>query len=63
MHEKKNEEIKSALKEAGLKQWELAEKLGVAETTLCRWLRTELPAEKKQKMLQVIEDYDAEKEC
>ena len=60
---RKNEEIKSALKEAGLKQWELAEKIGVGETTLSRWMRTELPAEKKQKMLQVIEDYDAEKEC
>lgn len=33
---KKNEEIKSALKEAGLKQWELAEKIGVGETTLSR---------------------------
>lgn len=60
---KKNEEIRKAMRKALLPQWKLAELMGVCENTVNRWLRTELPAEKKQKILQVIEDYDAEKEC
>lgn len=60
---KRNIEIREAMRKASLPQWKLAELMGVCENTVNRWLRTELPADKKKQMLQVIEDYDAEKEC
>ena len=45
----KNIEIKKALKEKGLCQWQLAEKLGIHETTLCVKLRKELTQDEKEK--------------
>lgn len=53
----KNEEIRKAMKSKGLKQWELAELLGVSEQTMYRKLRTELPKEEKQKILEVINSF------
>lgn len=54
----KNIEIRNALKKHALKQWELAELLGVSEQTICRWLRKELPMEKKMFILNLIERSD-----
>lgn len=51
---KANQEIRSALKESGMKHWELAAAIGVDETTLCRWLRKELPDDKKSDILHII---------
>lgn len=58
----RNAEIREEMKIKKIPQWKLGELLGVSENTVNRWLRTELPADKKKQMLQVIEDYDAEKE-
>lgn len=55
-NEKKNAKVRSAMKEANVKQWELAELMEIAETTLCKWMRKELPEELQEKMLQLIED-------
>lgn len=41
---------------SNVKQWEVAEQLGVSEVTVCRWLRSELPKDKKVQILQAIED-------
>ena len=51
-----NLDIRSKLKEAGLYQWMLAERLGMAEQTLERKLRRELPTEEKQKIFSAIEE-------
>ena len=51
-----NLDIRSKLKEAGLYQWMLAERLGMAEQTLVRKLRRELPTEEKQKIFSAIEE-------
>ena len=51
-----NLEIRRNLKEAGLYQWMLAEKMGIAEQTLVRKLRRELPEEEKQKIFAIIEE-------
>lgn len=48
---KANQEIRKALKASGMKHWELAVAIGVDETTICRWLRKELPDEKKNHMV------------
>ena len=53
----KNHEIREALKASGMKQWELAEQLNVSEFTFSRKLRTELPEDEKQKILEIINDF------
>lgn len=50
----KNQEIRNAMKENNIKQWELAEMLGISENTMCRKLRKELPDEEKQHILEII---------
>lgn len=60
---KANVEIRKALSEANIKQWELAEMMQIAETTLCRKLRKELPEDEKEEILDLInkergEDHD-----
>lgn len=50
----KNVEIRMALFEANMKQWELAELLGITEFTLSRKLRKELSDEEKNKIKQLI---------
>lgn len=44
-------EIKKLMRRMAVLQWEVAAELGVAESTLCRWLRG--PLEKKRQELVV----------
>lgn len=39
-----------------MKQWELADLLGVSEFTLTRWLRKELTEDKKEQLLKAINE-------
>ena len=55
--EKKNSIIRKAMTEANLKQWELAELLGIGEQTMCRWLRKELPEDETNRILKVIQEH------
>ena len=57
-----NKVIRCALINSGVKQYQLADKLGIAEATLSRKLRKELPKEEKQKILAAIEEL-AKGEC
>lgn len=50
----KNQEIRSAVKEAGIKMWQLADEVGIADTTLCRRLRHELSEAEKAHILEAI---------
>lgn len=52
MKRKKNREVRQFLKDKRVFQWEVAERLGVHETTVIRWLRTELPEERKQSIME-----------
>ena len=58
----KNVEIRSAYMLAGIKQWQLAEAIGISETHLSRKLRKELPQEEKQTILEIIEQLSKEKQ-
>lgn len=51
---KANEKIRTALKERKMHQWELAERLGVSEPTLTRWMRHELPEAKQKEIISII---------
>lgn len=50
----KNKDIRNAIAESGVKMWQVAEALGIADTTFCRRLRHELPAEEKERIFAVI---------
>ena len=54
MDRNNNHEIRQALKDHGMKQWELGEIIGVTETTICRWLRKEITDERKDLILTAI---------
>lgn len=51
-----NEKIRMEIFKSGLKHYQIAQRLGVHESTFCRWLHTELPAEKQDKILKVIHE-------
>ncbi|MBE2973390.1 hypothetical protein [Priestia megaterium] len=51
---KRNNDIRSAISNAQLTTWLVAEKLGVHENTLFRKLRKELPNEEKTKIMKAI---------
>lgn len=50
-----NKDIRQAIKEAGLKHYQVAQTMGVHENTLVRLLRFELAEEKKSVILAAIE--------
>lgn len=58
MH-KANKEIREALKNARVWQWELADALGVNEGTVTRMLRRELPEAERERVLATIAEIAA----
>ena len=56
----KNDEIRKRIKLKHLTQWRVAMELGVSEQTFIRWLRTELPEEKKAARLAAIDKLSKE---
>ena len=52
-----NKLIKDALEKHDLKQWELAELMGINEFSLSRKMRHELPKEEQLKIVSLIEEY------
>lgn len=57
----KNADIRNALKEHGVYNYELADLLGVSEPTLIRWLRKEWSEEQKAEALTLIQMKAGEK--
>lgn len=55
-----NIEIRNAIFTNNIKKWEIASKLGVTDSTFSRMLRTEMPKEKKEKILDIIKNYEKE---
>lgn len=51
-----NAEIRVAVKEAGLKLWQIADYIGIADTTMSKYLRKELPPELREKVLAAIRE-------
>lgn len=56
----KNQEIRNAIRSAGVRQWQVAEAMGLREDTLSRKLRHELNEETKRKVLAAVEKAKAE---
>lgn len=51
-----NTEIRTAIFKNNIPKWKLAEALGIADTSLSRKLRYELPAEEKEIILNIISE-------
>lgn len=60
--EQKNAEVRAQAKENGVYLWEVADRLGVAYSTMLCWLRRELSAEKKEAMQNAIAQIVVERE-
>lgn len=58
----KNIEVRQMLLAAGIKNYELAEMLGISEWTLSRRLRKELPPEEQQRIIELIRNTTNRKE-
>ncbi len=56
-----NKEIKTRAKEKGVFLWEVADKIGMIDTSFSRKLRKELPTAEKQRIFKIIDDIAAEK--
>ncbi|MGI6011748.1 MAG: hypothetical protein ACOX8H_09680 [Ruminococcus sp.] len=50
-----NLEIREAIKDNRFFHYEIADFLGISESSLSKWLRTEMSPEKKERVLQAIE--------
>lgn len=56
----KNQEIRQAAAGAGVRLWQIAEALGIADFTLSRKLRRELPPEEKERIFGIIRELTRE---
>jgi DNA-binding transcriptional regulator YiaG len=54
MRLKANQEIRNACQNSNVTLWMLAERLSIADSTLSKQLRRELPTKRKQEILEVI---------
>ena len=61
--QERNPEIKKAAKDAGIRLWRIAEKLGITDSNFSRLLRRELSEKKKREILGIIEALEIEDEC
>lgn len=57
-----NKEIRVAAKNAGIRLWEVAEAYGISDNNFSRKLRKELPQEKKDKILAIIDKLAKERQ-
>lgn len=55
-----NQDIKRAAAGSGVRLWQVAERLGIADCSLSRKLRRELPSDEKEKIFSVIEQLSRE---
>ena len=56
-----NEGVRGEMKVKEVKQWEVAEAIGIGEFTLCRWLRHELTGNRLAQVRSAIEQIASEK--
>ena len=57
-----NQEIRAKAKAAGVKLWQIAERLGMNDGNFSRKLRRELPEAERGKVLGIIQELAAERE-
>ena len=55
-----NMDVRLKARGAGVPLWQIADRLGVSEPTLTRWMRQKLPKEKKSQILSTIREIEKE---
>ena len=55
-----NQDIRRTAADAGVKLWQIAEALGIADCSLSRKLRRKLPAEEKERIFSIIRELSQE---
>lgn len=56
-----NKEIRIAARDAGVRLWQVAERIGMNDGNFSRKLRRELPDQEKKEILEIIKTLAAEK--
>lgn len=56
----KNEAIRRAARENGVKLWRIAERVGMLDSNFSRKLRRELPEEEQSRIIEIIKEIAAE---
>ncbi|WP_257349074.1 hypothetical protein [Pseudalkalibacillus decolorationis] len=56
-----NQDVRKAIQEAGLKQWQVSEVYGLHEGNFSRLLRKELPIDKKEKIFSIVDQLKGDK--
>ena len=56
-----NKDTREAIKRAGLKHYQIANALGIANTTFATWLQTDLSPERKKRIKEAIRSYNGKK--
>lgn len=56
MERKANKEIRDKIKRAGLRQWEVAARAGIAESTFVKWIRFHLEGDKLERVERAIDE-------
>ncbi len=59
---KANQKVRDAAKVAGIKQWEIANFLGISEPTIVRWMRTQMTADREKTVLHAIAELARKKQ-
>ena len=54
-----NEDIRNEIRIANVKQWEVADAIGISEMTMVKWLRKELSPDKKELIRKGISEVNA----
>ena len=49
-----NKDLRDEFRIANVRQWEVAEAIGISEMTFVKWLRRELPEDKKKLVREAI---------
>ena len=52
---KANQDIRDYAAKKGVYFWEIAMELGISEPTMTRWMRVELPEDKRREIVQIID--------
>lgn len=58
--EQTNSKVRGAAGAAGVKLWQIADKLGITDGTFSRQLRKEFTPEKRKRVLQIIRELEQE---
>jgi len=55
-----NNQLRNKIKKENLKYWRIANAIGITDSTFSRWLRTPLNDERKQRVLDAINELTKE---